>query len=130
MKKGYSLILTLAILGALQSQSVSTYAGIQYLGSGEFNPTANNNLDAEYFSMPQSVALDTNNRIWLTDQHNLHILDGSISRNRGGYLGDPMSPVELVMIMVRVQWLVLLPQLVLRFILKPTKSISAIATMA
>jgi len=92
MKKGYSLILTLAILGALQSQSVSTYAGIQYLGSGEYNPTANNNLDAEYFSMPQSVALDTNNRIWLTDQHNLHILDGSISRNRGGYLGDPNEP--------------------------------------
>lgn len=85
-------MLTIAVLGALKSQTVSTYAGIQYQGSGEYNATANNNLDAEYFSMPQSVAFDTNNRIWVTDQHNLHILDGSISRNRGGYLGDPNEP--------------------------------------
>ena len=83
---------SIAVLGALKSQTVSTYAGIQYQGSGEYNATANNNLDAEYFSMPQSVAFDTNNRIWVTDQHNLHILDGSISRNRGGYLGDPNEP--------------------------------------
>ena len=67
---------SIAVLGALKSQTVSTYAGIQYQGSGEYNATANNNLDAEYFSMPQSVAFDTNNRIWVTDQHNLHILDG------------------------------------------------------
>jgi PKD repeat protein len=92
MKKGYSLMFSIAVLGALKSQTVSTYAGIQYQGSGEYNATANNNLDAEYFSMPQSVAFDTNNRIWVTDQHNLHILDGSISRNRGGYLGDPNEP--------------------------------------
>ncbi|MDA0685555.1 MAG: PKD domain-containing protein [Bacteroidetes bacterium] len=92
MKKGYSLMLTIAVLGALKAQTVTTYVGIQYQGSGEYNATANNNLDAEYFSMPQSVAFDTNNRIWVTDQHNLHILDGSISRNRGGYLGDPNEP--------------------------------------
>jgi hypothetical protein len=92
MNKGYSLMITIALIGTLKSQTVSTYAGIQYQGSGEYNATANNNRDAEYFSMPQSVAFDTNNRIWVSDQHNLHILDGSISRNRGGYLGDPNEP--------------------------------------
>jgi len=92
MKNTFGIAASLALVGMVQSQTVSTYAGIQYQGSGEYNATANNNLDQEYFSMPQSLAFDANNRIWVTDQHNLTILDGTVSRNRGGYLGDPNEP--------------------------------------
>jgi PKD repeat protein len=83
---------TLGFAGMAWSQNVSTYAGKQYLGSGDYNATSNNNLLDELFSYPLGIAVDNNNRMWVTDQHNIMILDGSLSRIRGGFLGDPTAP--------------------------------------
>ena len=93
MNKSFiTLTATLGFAGMAMSQNVSTYAGKQYLGSGDYNATSNNNLLDELFSYPLGIAVDNNNRMWVTDQHNLMILDGSLSRIRGGFLGDPTSP--------------------------------------
>ena len=87
-----TLATALGISASLMSQNVSTYAGKQYLGSGDYNATSNNNLLDELFSYPLGIAIDKNNRMWTTDQHNVMILDGSLSRIRGGFLGDPNEP--------------------------------------
>ena len=84
--------LALCSAGASFEQNVTTYAGKQYLGSGDYNSTSNNNLLDELFSYPLGIAVDNNNRMWVTDQHNIMILDGSLSRIRGGFLGDPTVP--------------------------------------
>ena len=87
-----TLTATLGFAAMAMSQNVSTYAGKQYLGSGDYNATSNNNLLDELFSYPLGIAVDNNNRMWVTDQHNVMILDGSLSRIRGGFLGDPTAP--------------------------------------
>jgi len=83
---------TFAFAFQLAGQNVKTYAGKQYLGSGDFNATPNNNLADELYSMPMGICVDNNNRMWVTDMHNVMILDGSLSRIRGGFLGDPTQP--------------------------------------
>lgn len=75
-----------------KAQTVSTFAGTQYLGSGQYLSTPNNSLTSEKFSIPSGIAIDTNGKIWISDQHNLHILENGMSRIRGGYLGDPNDP--------------------------------------
>lgn len=92
MKKTFlTLVLfTIALMG--WSQNVTTYAGKQYLGSGDYNATANNPLLDELYSMPMGICVDNNNRLWVTDQHNIMICDGGTSRNRGGFIGDPNQP--------------------------------------
>lgn len=87
-----TLTTTLGFAGMAMAQNVTTYAGKQYLGSGDFNATSNNNLLDELFSYPLGICVDNNNRMWVTDQHNIMILDGSLSRIRGGFLGDPTVP--------------------------------------
>jgi PKD repeat protein len=83
---------TVGLTSLAFGQNVSTYAGKQYLGSGDYNATSNNNLLDELYSYPLGIAVDNNNRMWVTDQHNIMILDGSLSRIRGGFLGDPNAP--------------------------------------
>lgn len=92
MGKQLLLLASLGIGMTAKAQQVTTYAGKQYVGSGNYNATPNNALTDEYFSVPHGIGLDTNGRIWVTDQHNIHIFDGTTSRNRGGYLGDPNEP--------------------------------------
>jgi len=72
-----------------QAQTVSTIAGIQYTDSGRFNATASNDVTQEYYSRPLGIAIDTNNRIYVTDEHNVMLIIGNNSRNRGGFRGDP-----------------------------------------
>lgn len=85
---GLLLGLTISIF-ELKAQTVSTIAGIQYTDSAKFNATAANDVTQEYFSRPLGVAIDTNNRIYITDEHNVMLIIGNISRNRGGFRGDP-----------------------------------------
>ena len=93
MKKSFLIAAaTFAFAFQLSGQNVKTYAGKQYLGSGDYNSTPNNNLADELYSMPMGICVDNNNRMWVTDQHNIMILDGSLSRIRGGFLGDPTQP--------------------------------------
>ena len=73
----------------------STYAGVQYVDSGRFNGTATNPILSELYSRPQAVYCDTNNRMYVTDEHNVMLIDGATSRNRGGFRGDPTSTLSL-----------------------------------
>lgn len=73
----------------------STYAGVQYTDSGKFNGTATNPISSELYSRPQAVYCDTNNRMYVTDEHNVMLIDGTLSRNRGGFRGDPTSTLSL-----------------------------------
>lgn len=91
MKFG-ALILGMGSVLAASAQQVTTYAGTQYAGSGQYNANSNNALLDEKFSVPHGISVDTNGRFWITDQHNLIILDGATSRQRGGYTGDPNEP--------------------------------------
>ncbi|MBL7812502.1 MAG: hypothetical protein JNL57_09795 [Bacteroidetes bacterium] len=94
MKKTAILIsgMLLAAVGAY-SQAVTTYAGTQTLVPGGYNGTPNNSpLTTEKFSIPAGICVDTNNRFWVTDQHNMMLFDGGTSRIRGGALADPNDP--------------------------------------
>ncbi len=93
-------ILFLFIISALSIQlnaqvKTSTYAGVQYTDSGKFNGTATNPILSELYSRPQAIYCDTNNRMYVTDEHNVMLIDGSLSRNRGGFRGDPTSTLSL-----------------------------------
>jgi sugar lactone lactonase YvrE len=79
------------ILG-INGQIVSTYAGKQYVGSGRFNAIANNPMLEDNYSNPYGICLDTAGNIWLTDQHNIIMLNAGISRQRGGNTLDPTLP--------------------------------------
>ncbi len=78
-----------------KSQNVTTYAGVQYTDSGRFLGTADNPKNTELYSRPNGVAIDTNGRIWVSDEHNIMLLDGNTSRNRGGYRGNPNNSEAL-----------------------------------
>jgi hypothetical protein len=74
---------------ALQAQTVSTYIGVQYLGNGSYLSTPNNKLHTEKFSRPQGLAIDNNGILYITDEHNVMLVQDSNTRIRAGYLGDP-----------------------------------------
>ena len=86
-------IATLVLMVSInvRAQNVSTYAGVQYTDSGRFLGGADNPKNTELYSRPNGVAVDINGRIWISDEHNIMLLDGNTSRNRGGYRGDPTS---------------------------------------
>ena len=86
-----AIVAGLSFSSQIQAQSVTTYAGVQYTDSGRFLGTADNPKNTELYSRPNGVAVDNNGRIWVSDEHNIMLLDGNTSRNRGGYRGDPNS---------------------------------------
>jgi len=87
----YLAIVGLLTTSQLDAQNVTTYAGVQYTDSGRFLGTADNPKNTELYSRPNGIAVDNNGRIWVSDEHNIMLLDGNTSRNRGGYRGDPNS---------------------------------------
>lgn len=90
-----TIIMVFAAVNTLFSQKVSTFAGVQYTDSGKFLGTADNPKNTELYSRPNGIAVDNNGRIWVSDEHNLMLLDGNTSRNRGGYRGDPTSSLAM-----------------------------------
>jgi PKD repeat protein len=92
MNKIIHFCLTLFITGAAAAQSVSTYAGKQYVGSGQFSGVGSMALAAEEYSSPTGICLDTNRRIYVADMHNVSVLTNGKSYTRGGHLGDPNGP--------------------------------------
>ena len=93
MKLKYLIISLLSFYsGAINAQWVYSHVGKQYLGSGQFTGTSNNAIADEYFSVPEGVCFDNNARLWITDQHNITVIDGSRSLLRGGFVGDPNEP--------------------------------------
>lgn len=77
---------------ALQAQTVTTHAGVQYLGSGSYLSTPNNTVTTEKFSRPSGLLIDNNGILYITDEHNVMLIEGSNTRIRAGYLGDPNEP--------------------------------------
>lgn len=90
-----AIIAAFAAVNILSSQSVTTFAGVQYIDSGRFLGTADNPKNNELYSRPNGIAVDNNGRIWVSDEHNMMLLDGNTSRNRGGYRGDPTSSLAM-----------------------------------
>jgi PKD repeat protein len=87
-------VLTTALcftFGSLMAQTASTYAGSQYQGNGRYNSTSNNPIATENYSRPFGLALDANGKIYITDEHNVQLIDGTTNRIRAGYLGDPTA---------------------------------------
>lgn len=92
MKKILLVLIPSFIAPVLFGQTVSTYAGKQYVGSGKFIGVASNPLLDDYYSNPYGICVDTGGNIWLSDQHNMIILYGGNSIQRGGYMLDPTEP--------------------------------------
>lgn len=95
MKHIMFLMVSVLSINARAQVKTSTYAGLQYADSGKFNGTATNPVLSELYSRPQSIYCDTNNRMYVTDEHNVMLIDGATSRNRGGFRGDPTSTLSL-----------------------------------
>ena len=94
--KALFLFIISALCFQLKAQvKTSTYAGVQYTDSGKYLGTATNPITSELYSRPQAVYCDTNNRMYVTDEHNVMLIDGTLSRNRGGFRGDPTSSLAL-----------------------------------
>jgi hypothetical protein len=66
---GLSLSLGFAL--SLHSQTVSTLAGRQYIGNGNYTGIRGNLKDSVWFSAPYGIELDTAGRIYLTNEHNV-----------------------------------------------------------
>jgi len=92
MKENWLAILPLMAAQCVFGQTVSTYAGKQYVGSGKYIGVASNPLLDDYYSNPYGICVDTGGNIWLSDQHNMIILYGGNSIQRGGYMLDPTEP--------------------------------------
>jgi PKD repeat protein len=92
MKKIWLALLPIIAAQCAFGQTVTTYAGKQYVGSGKFIGVASNPLLDDYYSNPYGICVDTGGNIWLSDQHNMIILYGGNSIQRGGYLLDPTEP--------------------------------------
>ena len=95
MKHIMFLMVSALSINARAQVKTSTYAGVQYADSGKFNGTATNPILSELYSRPQSIYCDTNNRMYVTDEHNVMLIDCATSRNRGGFRGDPTSTLSL-----------------------------------
>jgi PKD repeat protein len=90
MKRILTTILCFSF-GSLMAQTASLFAGSQYQGSGRYNSTANNPIATENYSRPNGLAIDANGKIYVTDEHNVQLIDGTTNRIRAGYLGDPAA---------------------------------------
>lgn len=97
MKKQFlsTLFLGFGLVGIAFSQSVTTVSGKQYTDSGKYNAKADNPVAEEYYSRPHGISVDNNGRIWVTDEHNIMLIDGGTSRNRGGYRGYPYDALAM-----------------------------------
>jgi PKD repeat protein len=85
-------ICTLLNLSDANAQTVTTVLGKQYQGSGEFTGQSNVAVADELLSIPEGVCVDNNGKIFVSDQHNLCVIDGGRSLGRGGFMGDPNEP--------------------------------------
>jgi hypothetical protein len=74
------------------AQTVTTVLGSQYQGSGQYTGQSNVATADELLSLPEGVCVDVNGKLFVSDQHNLCVIDGGRSIGRGGFMGDPNEP--------------------------------------
>ena len=93
MKKNIAIwavsLLGITLCNVSNAQTVSTVLGKQYQGSGQFTGQSNVAALDELLSLPEGVCVDNNGKLFVSDQHNLCVLDGGRSIGRGGFMGDP-----------------------------------------
>jgi PKD repeat protein len=86
-----SLFLSLFICSSY-SQTVSTYAGLQYTGTGSFTGFRNNKKDSVLFSAPMGIEVDTAGRIYVSNEHNIFWIKDKTCFLAVGYNLDPTDP--------------------------------------
>ncbi len=114
------LIVFIAILSDIGAQTVSTYAGVQYIGTGRYNDDPEqafrkSHIDSVVFSAPTGIAVDTAGRIYVSNEHNIMWISGTStyvavgsnygpndagsadSKNSGGILARFNSPAGLAL---------------------------------
>ncbi len=74
------------------AQTVKHYAGIQYFGTGFYNAIRNNHKDSVYYSAPWGITIDTAGRVYISNEHNIHFINGTQDRFVAGYNLDPTEP--------------------------------------
>lgn len=85
----FTVLFCISASESLQAQTVTTVLGKQYQGSGQFTGQSNVAAADELLSLPEGVCVDVNSKIFVSDQHNLCVMDGGRSLGRGGFMGDP-----------------------------------------
>lgn len=83
------ILLTISVTNA---QTVKHYAGIQYFGTGFYNAIRNNHKDSVYYSAPWGITIDTAGRVYISNEHNIHFINGTQDRFVAGYNLDPTEP--------------------------------------
>ncbi len=76
----------------LFAQKVSTYSGLQYIGSGSYTGYRNNKKDSVLYSNPMGIEVDTAGRIYVSNEHNIFWISGNTSYLAVGYMLDPADP--------------------------------------
>ncbi len=85
-------LITLCAVTGVQAQSVKTYAGMSYSGSGSYTGVRNNKKDSVLFSAPMGIEVDTAGRIYVSNEHNIFWILGNTAFLAAGYALDPTEP--------------------------------------
>lgn len=92
MKKILFAFTALGLGAVSMAQTVRTYAGMQYTGSGSYTGYRNNHKDSVLFSAPMGIEVDTSGRLYVSNEHNLYWIQGNTAYLAAGYLLDPADP--------------------------------------
>jgi hypothetical protein len=74
------------------AQTVKTYAGVQYTGSGSYTGYRNNHIDTVLFSAPMGIDIDTLGRLYVSNEHNIFWVKADRGFLAAGYTLDPTYP--------------------------------------
>jgi PKD repeat protein len=74
------------------AQTVKTYAGVQYTGSGSYTGYRNNHKDTVLFSAPMGIDIDTLGRLYVSNEHNIFWVKADRGFLAAGYTLDPTYP--------------------------------------
>ena len=74
------------------AQTVKTYAGRQYIGSGQYTGYRTNTRDSVYFSNPMGIEVDTAGRLYVSNEHNIFWIKDNTAFLAAGYALDPNDP--------------------------------------
>jgi PKD repeat protein len=89
MKNTLLCLLTLNLCAGVFAQTVKTYAGMQYTGSGSYTGYRNNHKDSVLFSAPMGIEVDTAGRLYVSNEHNIFWIQGNTAFLAAGYTLDP-----------------------------------------
>jgi PKD repeat protein len=92
MKKLFFSLSALLCGVLMNAQTVTTYAGKQYSGTGNYTGIRSNHKDSVYFSAPMGIEVDTAGRLYVSNEHNIFWIQDNTAYLAAGYTLDPESP--------------------------------------